>query len=206
MAADLYTKAALSAAAAGLALALLRRVGPRTGGLAAAVPVTSMPALFWLSLDRGAGYAAAAAAGSLWGTFASAAMAWLGAAALMHGAAPRPAPRVLDARMRALLSMGAAGGMSLLVGALSRHAGPAWCGLVASVPVVALTTTFVAHRQSGAATACLFLRGYLDGMFAKSVFLGTLGAAWVLGAGAAAWPLALAGAVTTLAVQRRAPT
>jgi hypothetical protein len=203
MATDLLAKAAISAAAAGLVLALLRRAGPRAGGLAAAVPVTSMPVLYWLAAERGAGYAAAAAAGSLWGTFASAVMAWLGAAALMRRAAPWPAPLRLHPRGRALLSMGAAGTLSLVVGVLSRHAGPVWCGLVAAVPVVALTTTFVAHRHGGAATAGLFLRGYLDGMFAKAVFLGTLGAAWVLGAGAAAWPLALAGAATTVLVQGR---
>ena len=203
MATELVAQAAVSAATAGLVLALLRRAGPRSGGLAAAVPVTSMPALYWLAAERGGSYAAAAAAGSLWGTFASAAMAWLGAVLLLRRASAWPPPHPLDERARAVLSMGAAGGMSLVVGLLARHAGPALCGLVAAVPVVALTTTFVAHRRGGAATAGLFLRGYLDGMFAKSVFLGTLGAAWMLGAGAAAWPLALAGAALTLAAQQR---
>jgi hypothetical protein len=131
-------------------------------------------------------------------------MAWIGAAALLHRAAPRPAPRVLGGHSRALLSMGSAGSMSLVVGLVSRHAGPVLCGLVAAVPIVALVTTFAAHRHGGAATAASFLRGYLDGMFAKAVFLGTLGAAWILGADAAAWPLAGAGAALTLAIQRRA--
>jgi len=40
--------AALSAAAVGLLLATLRRAGPRAAGLAAAVPINSLPALFWL--------------------------------------------------------------------------------------------------------------------------------------------------------------
>ena len=31
----------------------LRRAGPRAAGLAAAVPINSVPVLFWLSLERG---------------------------------------------------------------------------------------------------------------------------------------------------------
>ena len=61
-------RAALSASAVGVLLMMLRHAGPRAGGLAAAVPVNSMPALFWLSVEHGGGYAATAALGSLWGT------------------------------------------------------------------------------------------------------------------------------------------
>nr|HET7858191.1 hypothetical protein [Caldimonas sp.] len=60
--------AALSAAAVGILLATLRRAGPRAAGLAAAVPINSMPALFWLSLEHGGGYATHAVLGTLWGT------------------------------------------------------------------------------------------------------------------------------------------
>ncbi|HTJ04705.1 MAG TPA: hypothetical protein VL624_05120 [Caldimonas sp.] len=60
--------AALSAAAVGVLLAMLRRAGPRAAGLAAAVPINSLPALFWLSLERGGGYATHAVLGTLWGT------------------------------------------------------------------------------------------------------------------------------------------
>ena len=60
--------AALSAAAVGLLLATLRRAGPRAAGLAAAVPINSLPALFWLSFERGGAYATHAVLGSLWGT------------------------------------------------------------------------------------------------------------------------------------------
>src|SRR5262249_37269426 len=52
----------------GALLVTLRRASPRAGGLAAAVPINSMPALFWLSLEHGGRYAATAALGSLWGT------------------------------------------------------------------------------------------------------------------------------------------
>ena len=60
--------AALSAAAVGVLLSALHRAGPRVGGLAAAVPVNSIPALVWLSLERGGAYATTAVLGSLWGT------------------------------------------------------------------------------------------------------------------------------------------
>ena len=77
--------AALSAAAVGVLLTALHRAGPRAGGLAAAVPISSIPALFWLSLERGGAYATTAVLGTLWGTgltvllaasFARLAVAW----------------------------------------------------------------------------------------------------------------------------------
>ena len=61
-------KAALSAAAVGALLTMLRHAAPRASGLAAAVPISSMPALFWLSMEHGGGYAATVALGSFWGT------------------------------------------------------------------------------------------------------------------------------------------
>jgi hypothetical protein len=69
MLAACLAKAALSAAVVGVILATLRQAGPRVGGLAAAVPINSVPALFWLSVEQGSGgYAPTAALGSLWGT------------------------------------------------------------------------------------------------------------------------------------------
>jgi len=44
---------------------LMKRAGPRVGGWVAAVPVTSAPALFWLSLERGGGWASQAATAAL---------------------------------------------------------------------------------------------------------------------------------------------
>jgi len=60
--------AALSAAAVGVLLTTLRRAGPRASGLAAAVPINSVPVLFWLSLEHGGAYATTAVLGTLWGT------------------------------------------------------------------------------------------------------------------------------------------
>jgi len=44
---------------------LMKRGGPRVSGWVAAVPVTSAPALFWLSLERGGDWAAQAATAAL---------------------------------------------------------------------------------------------------------------------------------------------
>ena len=44
---------------------LMKRSGPRLSGWVAAVPVTSAPALFWLSLEHGGGWAAQAATAAL---------------------------------------------------------------------------------------------------------------------------------------------
>ena len=49
---------------AGLLL-LLRRAGPRWQGVAASLPVSSVPALFWLGLEQGAEFAASAAGAAL---------------------------------------------------------------------------------------------------------------------------------------------
>jgi len=64
MLAAYFVKAALSAAAVGALLAMLRHTTPRASGLTAAVPINSLPALFWLSLEHGGGYAATAVVAS----------------------------------------------------------------------------------------------------------------------------------------------
>lgn len=63
-----FAHAALSAAVVGVLLSMLRRAGPRAIGLAAAIPISSVPALFWLSMERGSAYASSAVLGTLWGT------------------------------------------------------------------------------------------------------------------------------------------
>jgi hypothetical protein len=193
-------KAALSAAVVGVLTAMLRHAGPRAGGLAAAVPINSMPALFWLSVEHGGGYATMAALGSLWGT----GLTLLLGGSLLRLAAGRRGParptRRADARS-ATLTVTAAGAMSLLVSELSRHGGPQVCGLVAATPVIGMCALYAGYRQGGAPALFGVLGGYLDGMLAKAVFLGTLGFAWAAGAGAWAWPLALAAAAAALLVQ-----
>jgi len=242
--------AVLSAAAVGVLLSTLRRAGPRAGGLAAAVPISSVPALFWLSLEHGGAYAGTAVLGSLWGTgltvllgasFArlalavhaalAGALAWLGIGALValtwalpamsgavavlsvgaivlgHKALPRlPASdpqRRAGPRTGTLLSMAAAGTMSMLVTKLSRHSGPQLCGLVAAVPLVGMFALHAGYRQGGAPLMLRVLGGYLDGMAAKAAFLGALAGAWALGGGAWAWPIALAAAALVLFAKQR---
>jgi hypothetical protein len=209
MSIDLLAKSAVSAATIGVR-ALLRQAGPRARGLAAAVPVNSLPALFWLSLEHGGRYAASAALGSLAGTLLT---LLLGALALgigqrHRGRAAPPVPG-RGSRRTALLLMAMAGAMSALVCALSRHGSPHVCGFVAALPVLAGCVTFVAHRDGGATLALQVLGGYLDGMWAKAAFLAALGWAWAAGAGSWAWAAALAGASIALLARGRvgnAPT
>jgi hypothetical protein len=197
-------RAALSAVAVGLLLALLRRAGPRAGGLAAAVPVNSMPALFWLWFEHGGAYAATAARGSLWGTGFTALLAL---ATVLAGQAARPrAPvrprRRADAGASTLQGMLMAGAMSLAVAEIARRGGPRVGGMVAVVPVMATCALVAAYRQGGVRMMLPVLRGYLDGMLAKATFLVGLACGWTIGAGAWAWPLALLGAGVTLFAQR----
>jgi hypothetical protein len=199
-------KAALSAAAVGLLLAVLRHAGPRAGGLAASVPVNSMSALFWLSMEHGGAYAATAALSALWGTGLTVLLG-LSLVAILNGrAAPPHFPgdprRRGDGRTGAPLSMAMAGAMSLLVSELSRHGGPQFCGLVATIPVIGMSALYAGYRQGGAPLMSGVLGGYLDGMVAKAAFLGALGSAWAAGAGAWAWPMGLAAAGVALLGQR----
>jgi hypothetical protein len=63
-----YLRGCLTALAVALVLGLLRRAGPRAGGLAAAIPVTSVPALAWMAWEQGADFAAASATAALLAT------------------------------------------------------------------------------------------------------------------------------------------
>ena len=204
MSVDLLAKAAMSSAAVGVLLSLLRQAGSRASSLAAAVPLNLLPALFWLCVERGDQDAASAALGSLAGTMLT---LLLGSLALVlgqrHGGRATPAVHGRGGRRTALLSMLMAGAMSALVSALSRHGSPHFCGLVAALPVLAGCATFVAHREGGATLALMVLGGYLDGMWAKAAFLAALGWAWAAGAGSWAWAAALACASIALLARAR---
>ena len=204
------THAALSAAAVGILLWMLRRAGPRAAGLAAAVPVNSLPALFWLSQEHGGAFAAAAVLGSLCGTGLT---VLVGSGAVRIATARRAAAtrsfavaapaRTTPFRSEAvLLSMSTAAAMSLLVSALARHAGAQLCGLVAAIPVIGLIAAWAGWRQGGTARMRQVVAGYLDGMTAKAAFLAVLGAAWTLGGGAWAWPLGFGAAALALRSRR----
>lgn len=124
-----WMRGCLTALAVALVLGLLRRVGPRAGGLAAAIPVTSVPALAWMAREQGADFAAASATAALLATGMTGVFAlfyaWL---ARRHQAAVA----LIGAAVPTLL-------LSLAVSGLGRHL--AWslcsatlmvlCGLVA---------------------------------------------------------------------------
>ena len=204
--------AALSAAAVAALLWILRRSGPRAAGLAAAVPISSLPALFWLSQQHGTAFAAGAALGALAGTgltvVLGASVARLteirhAARLARQPAAPGAPIRSPGRRSATLLSVATSGAMSLLVSELARHAGPQLCGIVAAVPVVGMFATWAGWRQGGAAPMLQVVRGYLDGMAAKATFLAALAGGWTLGAGGWAWLLGLAAAALALRARQR---
>ncbi|WP_127998175.1 hypothetical protein [Piscinibacter defluvii] len=60
---DPLARALLTAACVAALLALARRFGQRLAGWLTGLPIVTLPALGWLALDRGAGFAATAAAG-----------------------------------------------------------------------------------------------------------------------------------------------
>ncbi|MFN7569960.1 MAG: hypothetical protein ACK5TK_00700 [Betaproteobacteria bacterium] len=125
----------ITAAAIAALLWALRRGGPRLAGLLAAFPVTSAPALLWLTVDYGPEAAAAAAQGALYSTGLSAILAL----AYAHGAR----------------RLGPAG--SLAVGLLATGAvGLAAIGLQGSAAAVAL---FVAVALALSARAMPRLHG-----------------------------------------------
>ena len=200
----LIVKAMLSAGAVGLLLALLRRTGPRASGLAAAVPVNSMPALFWLSIDRGAADAASAAFGSLLGTGLTvlAGLAAIVAARITLRRRAAPVARRTGGRGGIALSMAIAGALSLVVSALALNGGPQFCGMVAALPVFGVCAMVAGYRQGGAPVMFAVLGGYLDGILAKAAFLAALELGWAAGAGLGAGPIGAAVAVMALLAQR----
>jgi hypothetical protein len=219
-------------------LALLRRAGPRIGGIAAAVPVTSTPALAWACQEHGAEFAAASATAALlatgmtgwfalryariahrrppWQALMMAATpplvltsvvggigtelleCWLATTALLtlccrwmprDTGAARPAAR---SRRDMGVTIAAAGGLTVLVGALGPRVPPLLCGLLAAIPIVGMTTSVSVHAQRGPDAVVAFLQGYLRGLFAKAAFLTCLAVFLPAHAGAMPWLVAAA--------------
>ncbi|MFO1330747.1 MAG: hypothetical protein U1F56_25625 [Rubrivivax sp.] len=191
---DAIWRAAAAALAVGLTLSLLRRAGGRAAGLAAALPVSSLPALHLLWATRGAGSASAAARGALWGT---ALVALVVAAALAGGCMRRAPRRPLQATPRrpggALWrTMVLAGLMSLLVAELATWVPAHWCGLVAATPLVLACALWDGWRQQGVGAMNPLLTGYLNGLMPKAACLAALAWGWQQGWGLAVWPAAAA--------------
>jgi hypothetical protein len=134
-------------------------------------------------------------------------------------AAPEASVRSCADRRNDLLKTATIAGLSTAVmGLIAPTAPPRVCGLVAAIPVIGMSTTVSVPRQGGAVAVVHFLRGYVQGLQAKVVFLAVL--AWLLpqcapgiagagvGLGAVAFTLSLSGTARTAigpATRRLAP-
>jgi hypothetical protein len=84
-----WLRGCVTAMLVAIVLYVLRRAGPRCGGLAAAVPVTSVPALAWMTWERGSNFAAASATAALLTTATTGFFALLYAVGARRGSALR---------------------------------------------------------------------------------------------------------------------
>ena len=167
----------------------------RQRGLRAALPVLSAPTLFRLSVEPSPAFATATAVASLHATGLTAPLVLLYALA----------SRRIGALSAALLS----GAGALLLAWLTRGIGSAL------LPTLLLTLSLVVMAQRlwpgliVGASACRFLRGYLDGLLVRSTFLAVLAPALQPLGGWLAFTLALLAAVAMLlaiTALRREPT
>jgi hypothetical protein len=126
-----------------IALASLaaRRWGPSVGGWLVALPLTSGPVLFFLALDHGASFAAAAAVGALAGLAAIAAFAFA------YAVGGRPGPLVGFAFATAAFVLAGLGLQFVLDD-------PTWTVLAVVVGAVSMALRFLPDlgTVSGAAT------------------------------------------------------
>lgn len=246
-----WLRGCLTALAVALVLCVLRRAGPRFGGLAAAIPVTSVPALAWASWEQGPGFAAASATAALlatgmtglfalryawgarrhgpWQALIAAALPALlltglvsglggsllwsltGATAILvvSGLLMPPAtparPRITNWRRDVLMTMAVSGAVTALMTLIAPRVPPLLCGLVAAIPVVGMSTTVSVHAQGGSGTVTVFLRAYVQGLFAKVAFLGSLAATLPLAHGPLPWLAATASGVVVIVLMSRHP-
>lgn len=242
-------KGLLTASVVMLVLLLQRRAAlraVRAGGMLAAVPVTSTPALAWMCHDQGSAYASAAAAAALLATgltglfslfyaraslrmgplpaFLVSALPCIAAASLLRDglgggllpAAGMSALMLLSATAMpaapacgawrahrgtdAALTVVAAATCTTLIALLAPHARPSLCGMLAANPVIVITTVVPLHWRQGAPCVVLHLRGYVQGLWAKAVFLGVLASLLLACAPWLAWVAALATGAATAAL------
>ncbi|MFN7571695.1 MAG: hypothetical protein ACK5TK_09625 [Betaproteobacteria bacterium] len=120
-----------------------------------------------------------------------------------HGAAsPRRAGRYDFAFTLAVSALATAA-----ISALAPHLPAQWCGLIAAIPVIGITTTVLLHKRAEPAALGAFLRAYVSGNAAKAVFLLALTVTLVPLGLAGGWLAALAAAVGCIALAgwRRRP-
>ena len=175
----------LATGATALALfGLFRQRGLRAAGLLAALPVLSAPALFRLSVEHSPAFAAAAAVASLHATGLTASLVLLYALA----------SRRVGALSAALLS----GAGVLVLAWLTRGVGSGLAPTLLMTLCLVVMARRILPRLAPGASACRFLRGYLDGLLVRSCFLAVLAPTLVPLGGWLAFTLALLAAVATL--------
>ena len=193
MAAELLWRCLANGAVIFAIVWVFRRRGHRAAGLLAALPVLSAPALLTLSVNHSADYAAAAAVAGLRATGLTALLVLAYGMLRRHLGAPWA------------LLLGAA--CTLGAGAVSSGFGERF------VPTLMLTTFVVGSARlllpppAPDAVVCRFLRGYLDGLVVRCIFLAVLAPTLAPLGGWLAFPLAAGAAIAVLlAVTRlRAP-
>ena len=122
-------------------------------------------------------------------------------------AAPLPRPlststaRPDPHRIELWLAIGFAGATAALVDWLGPRAGPAWSGVIPALPIVGLCGLWASHARGGVLTQNSFLRGYMDGMFAKAAFLAVAALALRAGFGVSALAFALVAGVLAMFLQ-----
>src|SRR6185436_19026586 len=177
---NLALKLGLTPALIGTATLAGRRWGQAVGGWLVGLPLTTGPVAFFIALDHGAAFGAAAVMGSLVGAVAEAAFSVAYAWSAVRG------PRLLDGWPPALLAGSAAYAATALVlqplglgpvalavvavGALAPWLGARLAGLLATYPLFAAILTAFGHRVQGAGAALGVLRGLLFGLFSFAGF------------------------------------
>jgi hypothetical protein len=205
-----YDLGAASAAAAALAalyatgltalLALAYGQAARRFGTPLACLAVALSAVAALGLLAGPLAASAIGATAFTALAIALALRWM---PRQHGAAsPRRAGRYDFAFTLAVSAVATA-----VISALAPHLPAQWCGLIAAIPVVGITTMGLLHKRAEHAALGAFLRAYVSGTAAKAVFLLGLTVALVPLGLAGGWLVALAAAVGCIALagRRRRP-
>ncbi len=184
MLADTLWRGLATGATALAIIGLFRRRGLRAAGLLAALPVLSAPALFRLSVEHSPAFATAAAVASLHATGLTASLVLLYALA----------SRRVGALSAALLSAAGVLMLAWLMHGVTSAYAPT---LLVTLWLVIMARHILPSLAPGA-SACRFLRGYLDGLLVRSSFLAVLAPTLMPLGGWLAFTLALLVAVATL--------
>jgi hypothetical protein len=158
-----WMRGCLTALAVALVLGLLRRAGPRAGGLAAAIPVTSVPALAWMAWEQGPDFAAASATAALLATGMTGVFALLYA---LLARQRRAAVALIGAAAPALM-------LTVAVSGLGRHLAWSLCGatLLVLSCLMAMPAAASVQRRSAHWRRDLMLTMAVSGLVTTAISL-----------------------------------